>query len=88
MKVDLLVFCTAYYVMHVFYCAQVVRRLLNMGCSGAELWSLYQAAETCRQCLSPEVRFSLSLSCLVLEVFTFLIHVTDLIRLLEGSSMV
>ena len=83
MKVDLLVFCTAYYVMHVFYCAQVVRRLLNMGCSGAELWSLYQAAETCRQCLSPEVRFSLS--CLV---FIFLIHVTDLIRLLEGSSMV
>ena len=68
---------------YVFYCAQVVRRLLNMGCSGAELWSLYQAAETCRQCLSPEVR--LSLSCLV---FIFLIHVTDLIRLLEGSSMV
>ena len=87
--------------MHVFYCAQVVRRLLNMGCSGAELWSLYQAAETCRQCLSPEVRFSLSLSCLAHEVrfslsfsclapevFIFLIHVTDLIRLLEGSSMV
>ena len=34
---------------------QVLRRLLNLGCAGAELWFLYQATETCRHCLSTEV---------------------------------
>ena len=37
---------------------QVLRRLLNLGSSGAELWALYQAAETCRHCLSTEVNIN------------------------------
>ena len=36
-------------------CLQVLRRLLNLGCAGAELWSLYQTAVTCRHHLSTEV---------------------------------
>ena len=29
---------------------------MNLGSAGAELWALYQAAETCRHCLSTEVK--------------------------------
>ena len=59
-------------------CLQVLRRLLNLGCAGAELWALYQAAEACRHCLSTEVipnnlrRVDLPIG----------------LRLLEGLSMV
>ena len=35
---------------------QVLRRWLNMSNDGTELWALYQAAETCKHCLSQEVR--------------------------------
>ena len=37
---------------------QVLRRLLNLGSAGAELWALYQAAETCRHRLSTEVNIN------------------------------
>ena len=40
------------------FTVQVLRRLLHLGSTGAELWALYQAAETCRHCLSTEVNIN------------------------------
>ena len=37
---------------------QVLRRLLNLGSAGAELWAHYQAVETCRHRLSTEVNIN------------------------------